>query len=81
MSFSRFIDSPLPWAIVGFVIGLGLGVNAASVWLLALGIVAFVVYVKMHGPARLDNEGWLLAAAPVFMMSWSLGFIVHGLAF
>jgi hypothetical protein len=51
------------------------------VWLLAIGLVGFIAYLRLHGPERPENEGWLLAAAPAFMMSWSLGFIVHGLAF
>jgi hypothetical protein len=81
MSFPRFVDSPLSWAVAGFVIGLGLGVTSVSVWLLAIGLVGFIAYLRLHGPERPENEGWLLAAAPAFMMSWSLGFIVHGLAF
>ena len=81
MSISRFIDSPLSWALVGFVIGLGLGVTTASVTLLAIGLIGFLVYLRLHGPAQPSTEGWLVAAGPAFMMSWSLGFIVHGLAF
>ncbi len=81
MPFTRFIDSPFSWAAAGFVIGLGLGVNDASVWLVAIGLGAFVVYLRLHGPAQHRTESMLFAAGPAFIMGWLLGFIVHGIAF
>ena len=77
----RIIDSPLSWTIAGFGIGVGLGVNTASVWLLTAGLVAFLVYLVMHGEAKQETEGWLFAAAPAFILAWIAGFIVNGLAF
>ena len=77
----RIVDSPLSWAIAGFGIGVGLGVNAVSVWLLTAGLVAFLAYLVMHGEAKQETEGWLLAAAPAFILAWIAGFIVKGLAF
>ena len=50
-------------------------------WLVAVGLVVSLVYLRLHGPARNTDEGWLLAAGPAFMMGWTLGFVVHGLAF
>jgi len=76
MTIMRIIDSPLPWAIAGLLIGLLLGVTTASVWLLAAGFGLFVAYLRMHGPSEERTEGWLYAAGPVFMVSWVLGFIL-----
>ena len=81
MSIERIIGSPFSWAAAGFFIGLGLGVNAASVWLLAAGLGAFVFHLWYRGPAQPDTEGMLFAAGPAFITSWILGFIVHGIAF
>ena len=80
MSIVRFLDSPWSWAVSGFAIGLGLGVTAASVWLLTVGLGAFLVYMWIHGPAKHDTEGRLFAAAGMFITSWLIGFVVHGIA-
>ncbi len=81
MSFQRIIDSPLPWALSGFIVGLALGVTTISAWLLAIGLGVFIVYLWRHGPAQHATEGWLFAAGPALVVSWVVGFIVHGLAF
>ncbi len=81
MSFERLKDSPVPWAAAGFVIGLALGVNAASVWLMAIGLGAFVLYLRVHGSAQPRTEGGLFAAGPAFIASWLVGFVIHGIAF
>ena len=75
------IDSPLPWGIIGFVIGLALGVTLISAWLVAAGLVLFLVYLWPHGPADDSTEGLLFAAGPIFIMSWLVGFVVRGIAF
>ena len=81
MSLLRLIDSPFSWAIAGFAIGLGLGVTSASVWLMSAGLGGFIVYVWYHKTAQQETEGRLFAAGPGFIMSWLVGFVVHGLAF
>ena len=60
---------------------MALGVAAASMWLLAIGLGVFLLYLRLHGPARELTEGWLFAAGPAFVMSWLLGFVVRGLVF
>ena len=80
-SVLRLIDSPLSWALGGFAIGAGLGVNVASVWLLAIGLGGFLVYMAMHGPPERTTEGRLFAAGVAFIVGWTAGFIVNGLAF
>ena len=80
MSLRDVIDSPVSWAIAGFAIGASLGVTSTSVWLVAIGLGAFVVYLKIHGSADQSSEGRLFAAGPIFIMSWLVGFVVHGMA-
>ena len=65
--------------VVGFAIGLALGVNTISVWLVAIGMGLFVAYLALHGPARRETEGALFAAGGVFMIAWIAGFVVRGL--
>ena len=79
ISISRFIDSPITWALAGFVIGVLLGVTTPSVWLLTIGLVLFLFYLKLHGHAHKSSEGKLFAAGPVFIVCWVIGFIVRGL--
>ena len=81
LSLLGIIDSPLSWGVVGFVLGLALGVTTVSMWLVSLGLGLFLVYLWRHGPAREETEGRLFAAGPTFMMSWVVGFIVNSLAF
>jgi hypothetical protein len=79
MAIISYIDSPISWAVVGFIIGAALGVNFASVALVAVGLFAFVLYMFLHGPARRSSEGKLFAACPVFIVAWMVGFVVHNL--
>ena len=81
MSLIKRLDSWITWGVAGAAIGLGLGVNTASVVLVAAGLGGFILYLKFHGDAKDETEGSLYAAGGVFMMSWMLGFIVRGLVF
>ena len=81
MSIARYVDTPFSWAIVGFAIGIALGVNAASVILLAVGLGLFILYLRLHGPAEESTEGWLFAGGPAFIIGWIVGFVVRGIAF
>ena len=81
MSLIKKLDSWITWGIIGVVIGVSLGVNTASVWLVAIGLGAFLVYLLMHGPAKRETEGSLFASGGVFMMGWIVGFVVNGLVF
>ncbi len=79
MTLLRIIDSPYAWGAVGFAIGASLGVTAVSVWLVAIGLGGFVLYLRLHGPANDATEGALFAAGPAFILGWVLGFMVRGL--
>lgn len=72
----RIIDSPLPWGIAGLAVGYVLGVTTLSVWLLVAGFAAHLVYLALHGAAQEHSEGNLVAAGPVFMVAWVVGFIL-----
>ena len=52
MPLTRYINTPFSWAVVGFAIGVALGVNFISVVLVALGLGAFVLYMYLHGPGK-----------------------------
>ena len=75
----RIIDSPIPWAIAGILIGFFLGVTTLSVWLLALGFGVFIIYLRIHGPANQRSEGRLFTSGPVLMIFWVLGFVIKDL--
>jgi hypothetical protein len=79
ISILKIIDSPFAWGAAGFVIGAALGVTTLSVWLVAIGLGAFLLYLRLHGPAEYQTEGRLFAAGPAYIVSWMLGFIVRGL--
>lgn len=79
LSLTKIIDSPFAWGTAGFVVGLVLGVSTLSVWLVAIGLGGYLVYLSLHGPAERVTEGWLFAAGPAYMTAWVLGFIVKGL--
>ena len=81
MSIIKRLDSWITWGVVGAIVGFALGVNTASVWLVAAGLGGFLVYLGVHGDARRETEGSLFAAGGVFMMGWMLGFVVRGLVF
>ncbi len=75
------LDSPLSWGLVGFFLGFGIGATAASVWPVAIGLLGYLVYLGLHGPARPGSETRLSATGPVLLMTWMLGVVVNGWAF
>ena len=75
----RRVDHWVSWGVVGLAIGLALGANSVAVWLVAIGMFAFLAYLSAHGPARRATEGALFATGPVFMVAWIVGFIIRGI--
>ncbi len=76
-----YFDTPFTWAALGFIIGIILGANQLSVWLVAIGFGLFLVYLRLHNHAEESTEGHIFATGPVFMISWIIGFIIHSLVF
>lgn len=79
MTLIKRLDSWIIWGVAGAIVGFALGVNTASVSLLAAGLGGFLVYLGVHGDAKRETEGSLFAAGGVLIMGWMLGFIVRGL--
>lgn len=80
-SFIQRFDSPVSWAVAGLILGLTLGVTTLSVSLLAIGFGLFIIYLRLHGPAKIETEGRIFAAGPALMISWLVGFVIRGLVF
>ena len=72
---------PFFWAAAGFLVGVVLGVNNISVCLIAALLLAFLVVVKISGPAREESEGFLFSGGSALMLAWILGFAVKGIIF
>ena len=68
------------WGLVGFILGVALGVTTLSVSLIAIGLALFAVFLALHGPARRESEGHLFAGGGMFVIMWLVGFIVRGVA-
>ena len=81
LSIASIIEHPATWGAAGFIVGLALGVNLASVWLMAFGLAAFVYHLWRSSPPEHSTEGMRFASGPLMVVGWMLGFVVHGLAF
>ena len=81
VSLIGLVDSPYTWGVVGFLVGIILGVTTLSVWLVAIGLGILLIYLGIHGQAHNQTEVRLFAAGPLYMMSWVLGFIINALIF
>lgn len=75
------IDSPLSWSMIGFVIGLALGANLASMWIMFLALICYLVLLRYHSVANPLTETKLFATGPSFLICWVFGFMVNGWAF
>ena len=73
------LDTWITWAVVGIAIGIAFGANLTAVWLVTAGLIAFVAYLHLTGPARAETEGRRFAAGGVFMIAWIVGFAVKGI--
>ena len=73
------LDNWIIWAVAGIAIGVAFGVNLTAVWLVTAGLIAFVAYLHLTGPAREETEGRRFAAGGVFMIAWIVGFAIKGL--
>ena len=68
------------WGLIGFAIGIALGVTTLSVSLIAVGLGLFAVFLALNGPARRESEGHLFAAGGAFIIAWLVGFVIRGVA-
>ena len=81
MFLLAWLDTPITWAIFGMAVGLGLGVTNVSVWLMAAGLGAFILYLASKGQAKRESETKLFGCGPALLLGWMTGFILHGFIF
>jgi len=70
---------PYVWGLLGLIVGGVLGANDLSVWLIAILMVAFLVFMKLTGPAKREGEGSLFAGGSLLMIGWILGFAIRSI--
>ena len=80
MSVYGVLRIPYIWGLVGLIVGAVLGANDLSVWLIAILMIAFLVFMKLTGPAQKGGEGRLFAGGSLLMIGWILGFSIRSLA-
>ena len=80
MSVYGVLRIPYIWGLVGLIVGAVLGANDLSVWLIATLMIAFLVFMKLTGPAQKGGEGSLFAGGSLLMIGWILGFSIRSLA-
>ena len=80
MSVYGVLRIPYIWGLVGLIVGAVLGANDLSVWLIAILMIAFLVFMKLTGPAQKGGEGPLVAGGSLLMIGWILGFSIRSLA-
>ena len=77
MSVYLVLRIPYIWGLIGLIIGAVLGANDLSVWLIAILMVAFLVFMKLSGPADREGEGSLFAGGSLLMIGWIIGFAIR----
>ena len=80
MSVYGVLRIPYIWGLVGLIVGAVLGANDLSVWLIAIFMIAFLVFMKVTGPAQKGGEGRLFAGGSLLMIGWMLGFSIRSIA-
>lgn len=75
------LGSPLSWSVVGFLIGVALGGNLASMWIMFIALICYLILLRYHRVANPLTETKLFATGPGFLICWVFGLIVHGWAF
>ena len=80
MSVYVVLRIPYIWGLLGLIVGAVLGANDLSVWLIAILMIAFLVFMKLTGPAQKGGEGSLFAGGSLLMIGWILGFSIRSLA-
>mgnify|MGYP001461542957 FL=1 len=79
MSVFVVLRIPYVWGLLGLIVGAVLGANDLSVWLIAILMVAFLVFMKLTGPAGREGEGSLFAGGSLLMIGWILGFAIRSI--
>ena len=79
MSVYVVLRIPYIWGLLGLIVGAVLGANDLSVWLIAILMVAFLVFMKLTGPVDRGGEGNLFAGGSLLMIGWIFGFAIRSI--
>lgn len=78
MSFLNVLRIPFVWGFFGLAVGAIFGAENLSVWIIALMLPAFFLFMKFTGPASDEGEGSLFAGGSLLMVAWIVGFMIRG---
>ena len=79
MSFLNVLRIPFVWGFFGLGIGAIFGADGGAVWIIAVLLAAFLLFMKFSGPASENGEGSLFAGGSLLMVAWIVGFMMRGI--
>tara|TARA_Y100000588_G_C13982840_1_gene808021 strand:- start:566 stop:838 length:273 start_codon:yes stop_codon:yes gene_type:complete len=77
---SKFIV--LAFALIGFIIGITLGVNFVSILLITIMLFLLMIYVRTsdnYGEYNIGNNSVKFISSVTFLLFWIVGFMVNSL--
>ena len=77
---SKFIV--LVFALIGFIIGITLGVNFVSILLITIMLFLLMMYVRTsdnYGEYNIGNNSVKFISSVTFLLCWIVGFMVNSL--
>ena len=77
---SKFII--LAFALIGFIIGITLGVNFVSILLITIMLFLLMMYVRTsdnYGEYNIGNNSVKFISSVTFLLFWIVGFMVNSL--
>ena len=77
---SKFIV--LVFALIGFIIGITLGVNFVSILLITIMLFLLMMYVRTsdnYGEYNIGNNSVKFISSVTFLLCWVVGFMVNSL--
>ena len=77
---SKFIV--LAFALIGFIIGITLGVNFVSIMLITIMLFLLMMYVRTsdnYGEYNIGNNSVKFISSVTFLLFWIVGFMVNSL--
>ena len=77
---SKFIV--LAFALIGFIIGITLGINFVSILLITIMLFLLMMYVRTsdnYGEYNIGNNSVKFISSVTFLLFWIVGFMVNSL--
>tara|TARA_Y100000590_G_scaffold114234_2_gene130175 strand:- start:4195 stop:4467 length:273 start_codon:yes stop_codon:yes gene_type:complete len=72
----------LAFALIGFIIGIALGVNFVSILLITIMLFLLMMYVRTsdnYGEYNIGNNSVKFISSITFLLCWIVGFMVNSL--